>query len=259
MAYKEYFINTIQNTSIAAGSGATFAETDLRLDSDVNFEAIKFSHVATDSRILVRFKDDAFGRNYQNAALDLRTISGGPVSDIEFNSANQNPGFMPFVLPAPMLLRAATTFTLDMADNSGQANSLRLSMHGAKIRPGKAPWKEPWRATPVFFYTANVTIAANETASVNIPINIDSHFIVKKITGIRTGAALVTVKDGATDRQWQDRAVHIDNFMGNGHFPNMLPAPRFIYKGSVLNLTIQDLSGASNTIRIVLSGEKLFK
>jgi len=251
--YKEYYVYTIENTSLDAGTGVAFTETDLRLDTDADFENIKRSHVATDDQILVAFKDDSFGRNLQNAPLDLRNISGTSLSGITPN------GFLPFVIPRPYLFRAATTITASFSDFSAVANSIRLSLHGAKIRTGKAPWDAPWRATPAFDYTTGlVSLAANGTASVNISINIDAHFVVRKITAIRTGGCLITIKDGATDRQWMDRAVHIDNLAGNSQFPNILPAPRFIYKGSVINVTLQDLTGSANTVRLNFHGDKLF-
>lgn len=259
MAWKEYYVYNIENTALTGGNGTVFTETTIRTDTDADFELIKRTHVSTDSRILARFKDDAYGRLYQNAAMDLRDISGAPVSDISVGSSVQHMGIIPFILPRPVLIRAATTYTAEFSDFSTLSNSIRLSLHGAKLRPGKAPWEESWRATPAFDYTTGlVTISANQTASVNISINIDAHFLIRKITGTRDGTALITVKDGATDRQWMNTAVHINNFAGSAHFPNILPAPRFIYKGSVINVTIQDLSGASNNIRLNFHGEKLF-
>ena len=259
MAFKEYYINNIENTSLAAGSGVTFADTTIRTDTDADFELIKRTHIATNNRIRVQFKDDAYGRNYQNAAVDIRTISGPPVANIAAGDPNPTRGILPFVLPRPLLIKAGTTYTAAFADASGLANSIRMALHGAKLRNGKAPWDEPWRARLAMDYTTGSTvIAANQTASINIAVNVDAHFLIHKITAIRTGAALVTAKDGASDRQWMNTAVHIDNFAGNSQFPNILPAPRFVFKGSVINLTLQDISGASNTIEIVLHGEKLF-
>ena len=252
MPFKEYYIYNIDNTSLTGGNGTVFTDTDLRLDTDADFECMKRIHVATDDQILVAFKDDAFGRNLQNTPLDLRTISGKSISSITPN------GFLPFVLPRPYLFRAATTITAAFSDFSTSANSIRLALHGAKIRTGVAPWAASWRATPAFDYAGLVTLDADGTASINISINIDAHFVIRKITAIREGAALITIKDGATDRQWMDRPVHIDNLAGNAQFPNILPAPRFIYKGSVINITLQDLSSSSNTIRLVFHGEKLF-
>ena len=257
--FKEYYINTIENTALTAGTGAAFTDTTIRLDTDSDFELIKRTHIATDNRILARFKDDAYGRFFQNAALDIRSISGPPVANIAAGDPNPTRGILPFVLPRPVLIKAGTTYTAEFSDNSGLANSIRLALHGAKLRNGKAPWDEPWRARPAFDYTTGlVTIPANQTASSNITVNIDAHFLIHKITATRTGAALITVRDGASDRQWMNVPTHIDNFAGNSQFPNILAAPRFIYKGSAINITIQDLSGASNAVRINLHGEKLF-
>jgi hypothetical protein len=91
-----------------------------------------------------------------------------------------------------------------------------------------------------------------------VNINIDSHFLIRRLTATRTGAALVTIKDAATERQWMNTSIHIDNVFGNGMFPNVLPAPRFIWRGSVINITAQDLSGASNRLILTFSGEKLY-
>ncbi len=251
-AYKEYYLNTLQDTNLSSGTGVVFTDVDLRLDTDADFELNKISHVATSSDIKVTFKDDAFGRFYQNSPLDLRNISGTILSGITPN------GFLPYILPSPVLIQAATNFTAAFADDSGSGNSIRMSLHGAKIRTGNAPWNYDWRARASFFYRGTATLDADSTASLNIPINIDSHFLVKKITAFRTGAALITVKDSATDRQWMDKPVHIDNFAGNSQFPNILPAPRFIQRGTVINITLQDLSSSSNIIDIVFTGEKLF-
>ena len=171
--------------------------------------------------------------------------------------------FLPYILTTPFLIRASTNFTASFADFSGSTNSIRQTFHGAKLRKGKAPWDEQWKATPYFDYATTLSVAANSTAPANLSINIDSHFLVKRLTATRTGPALITLKDSATDRQWMNQPVHIDNLFGNAQYPNILPAPRFIYRGSVINITAQDLgflpAGTStNTITLTFSGEKLY-
>lgn len=264
MAWKEYYIYNLENTSLtassAAGTAATPVSTTIRTDSDADFEVMKRTHIATDSRILVEYRDDAYGRFLQNAQMDLRTISGTilfttGVVDVGIHPNN----FLPYILTRPFLIRASTNFTANYADFSGAANSIRQSLHGAKLRVGRAPWDAKWKATPYFDYvTDEVTVDANSSNIFNLTVNIDSHFLVRRITATRTGPALVTVKDGATERQWMNTAVHIDNFAGNSQFPNILPAPRFIWRGSTINISLQDLSGASNAIRLTFSGEKLY-
>ena len=266
MAWKEYYIYNIDNTSLSAGpgggAGATPVPTTIRTDSDADFEVMKRTHIATDSRIFVEYRDDAYGRFLQSGQLDLRAISGTPLTTSAAGEVGIHPNnFLPYILTRPFLVRAATNFTANFADFSGSANSIRQSLHGAKLRVGRAPWDAKWKATPYFDYTTppgSLSMAANTSDVHNLSINIDSHFLIRRITATRTGAALITVKDGATERQWMNTPVHIDNFAGNSQFPNILPAPRFVWRGSVINITVQDLSGAANEVRLTFSGEKLY-
>lgn len=266
MAWKEYFVYNFTNTSLAAGSlsAPVFTDTVTRFDTDADFECMKRTHIATDSRILVAYRDDAYGRFLQNSSLDLRCVSGTilfttGVVDVGIHPNN----FLPYVLTRPFLIRASTNFTASFADFSGAPNSIRQAFHGAKLRKGKAPWDEQWKATPYFDYTVTLSVASSSTAPANLAINIDSHFLIRRLTATRTASALITLKDSATDRQWMSQAIHIDNLFGNSQFPNILPAPRFIYRGSVINVTAQDLGFLppgveTNTITLTFSGEKLY-
>jgi len=265
MGWKEYYVYDFTNTAIPAGTlnGApsvqSFTEINTRFDTDADFEVMKRSHIATDSRLYVRYQDDAFGRFLQNSPIDLRTVSGTILfasGVVQVGISDNN--FLPYILTRPYLIRAATSFTAAFADFSGAGNSIRHALHGAKVRAGKAPWDAEWKATPYFDYTARLVLPANQTGSVNININIDSHFLVRRLTATRTGAALISIKDAATERQWMNTSIHIDNLFGNSQFPNILPAPRFIWRGSVINVTVQDLSAASNILNLTFSGEKLY-
>lgn len=262
-AYKEYFIYSFEDTALVAGTGVAFEDVTVKMDSDADFEIIKRIHVAIDNRIRVRYQDDSYGRQFQNASMDLRAISGTILEATGVVDIGQSlNNFMPYILPRPYLVRAGTTYTASYADFSGVANSIRESMHGAKIRQGKAPWDQAWAAKPPYDYTtgSNV-IAAGGTAIIQISIGIDAHFLVQKIVGTRTSQspALVTIRTGGNDRQWMDKAVHFDNLVGNGQFPNVLPAPRLIERGSTISITIQNLSATvAGTYEIVLSGLKLF-
>ena len=75
-AYKEYFIYSFEDTALALGTGVTFEDVTVKLDSDADFEIMKRHHVAIDNRIRVKYQDDSYGRQFQNASLDLRAISG---------------------------------------------------------------------------------------------------------------------------------------------------------------------------------------
>ena len=116
-AYKEYYVYSWEDTALAAGTGVAFEDVIVKMDSDADFEIMKRIHVATDNRILVRYQDDSYGRQFQNAAMDLRGVSGTKlettgVVDVGISLNN----FIPYILPRPYLVRAGTTYTSSFAD-----------------------------------------------------------------------------------------------------------------------------------------------
>lgn len=263
-AYKEYFVYSFESVPLTLGTGVAFTPVTVKMDSDADFEIIKRHHVATNDQIRVQYQDDSYGRQFQNASMDLRGISGAVLQSasgvIDIGESLNN--FMPYILPRPYLIRAGTTYTANYADFSGVANSIRESFHGAKIRQGKAPWDQEWNAKPPYDYTtgSNVITAGN-TATLSINVGIDAHFLVQKIVGVRTSGApaLVSIRTGGNDRTWMDKPVHFDNLVGNAQFPNILPAPRLCERGSTISISVQNLSAVnSGTYEIILSGLKLF-
>ena len=264
-AYKEYYIYSFEELALVAGTGVAFKDVTVKMDSDADFEITKRTHVATDNRIRVKYQDDSYGRQFQNGTIgsDLRGVSGCPLecSGVVNVGISIN-NFIPYILPRPYLIRAGTTFTSSYADFSGVANTIRQSFHGAKLRPGKAPWDADWSAKPPYDYTTgSLTLSAGNTISFQIPIQIDSHFLIQKITGARTSGApaLVSIKTGGNDRQWMDKSVLFDNLIGNAQFPNILPAPRLADRGSNITITVQNLSSVNTgTYEIILGGMKLF-
>lgn len=262
-AYKEYFCYSFEQVPLSSGAGTVFSDVTVKMDSDADFEIIKRHHVAIDDRIRVRYQDDSYGRQFQNASMDLRGISGAILQAagvVDIGESLNN--FMPYILPRPYLIRAGTTYTASYADFSVAANSIRETFHGAKIRQGKAPWDQQWAAKPPYDYTTGSQIVtAGNTASLSINIGIDAHFLVQKIVGVRTAQspALISIRTGGNDRTWMDKPVHFDNIVGNAQFPNILPAPRLCERGSTISITIQNLSATvSGTYEIILSGLKLF-
>lgn len=177
--------------------------------------------------------------------------------------------FIPFVWPRAYIIAGATTFTVSAADNSGASNTIRIAFHGSKLRPGTAPWDRKYRAMIPYVYPINTTgtvpgvaviATASDTISAQIPTDKDGAFLCMKISGQLSGDALVTIKDGARDRQWMDAAVHSRNLVGNSTFPNILPSPRFIQKGAVISTTVQDTSAvANNSVEINYVGVKVYE
>jgi len=255
--WKEYFINTFSKSLTAQSSGTLVDTQVIRIDSDADFEFNKTTFVATNDRINLRYRDDSVGRYLTKEPMDIKMVAGRNTLPMGLSNS-----FIPFIWPRPYVISAGTTLSVEMGDFSNAANTLYLAFHGAKIRPGVAPWDRKFRAMVPFVYSfsgGSVSVAANATQNMTIPTDIDAHFVVQKITGIRTGDALVSVNEGARGRDWSNAPIHIDNLCGNGAFPNILLANRFIYKGSVVNFNIQNLLGTTNVINIALVGVKCYE
>ena len=260
--YKEYYVYQTTFTSLAAGTGTVFTPNEIRIDSDSEFEFIKTHHSPPTARVRLRYRDDTSGRYLGKGSQDIRTISGHS----RFTMAPGNPtppGFAPFIWPRPYKIAAATTFSVEAADYSGLGGTFYLSFHGNKVRQGEAPWEKQPRAILPYMYpisaSGTVQIPANGTISASIATDNDAAFVVHKIVGARDGECTVTIKDGARDRQWMNTPVHFDNLVGNGHYPNMLPSLRYIARGSVIAVTLQDLSGVANDVELTFIGVKLYE
>ncbi len=266
--WKEYYVYGNTFTNLPAGSGTTFTDSEIRIDTDADFEFIKTMFNPITSRVRLQYRDDTMGRFLQKGSQDCRTIGGHAIFTNPIGNPTP-PGFLPFIWPRPYLIPAATTFTVSASDFSGLQSTFRLAFHGSKIRSGPAPWgridknRPRYRAMVPYIYSVSssgtVSMAANGGISVAIPTDNDAHFLVEKIVGARTGPCTLTVKDAARDRQWMNGAIHFDNFVGNGHYPNLLPSPRFIARGSVISISLNDLSGAANTVELNFIGVKLYE
>lgn len=262
--WKEYFVYTASFPSLASGGatpGQIFTDYETRIDPDADFEFSKTAYMPTIGRARIRYRDDTSGRFLMKGAPDLRTIGGtalytmAPIDTVA-------PGFLPFIWPISYIIPAATTLTVSASNLLGVVYNLQIAFHGSKIRPGVAPWDRNFRARMPYVYSLSsagtVSVPANGSTTVSIATDIDSHFLVNKITGVRTGQCLLTFKD-SRDRQWTDQPIQFDNIVGNGHFPNILSSPRFIARGSVITVTIQDISGATNAVELDFEGVKLFE
>lgn len=256
--WREYFIYSTEFLPLAAGtanaapSALAFTGTNnIGMDSDSDFEWISTMYVATDSRVYTRIIDNKMGRRIHALTLDMRNIAGQALSGITAN------GFVAYERKTPYLISASSSFQMEAADFSGSSNTVRISFHGCKVRPGVPPYSKAYKAKLPHIYVIEPTsIAANQTQTFVIRNDNDGDYLVSAITGSRTGACLVTIKNG-TDKAWMNIPVHFDNLIGNGQFPNELKYPKFVRNGESLTVTIQDISGSANVISIFLECWKL--
>ncbi len=278
-AWEEYFLYSADFTgakALAAGTldGAptvqAFDDFPIAIGSDSDFRWLKTMYAPTQDKVYFRVQDDTSGRRLHRSTLDARAVAGRGAALTGLPS--ETTALLPYILPRPYTIAAASTLTIGAADFSGISNPTRFTLHGTKLRPGYAPWERdasgrPRRIAVELPYTIvlppdgqSAAILANGSALFNAPVDIEADFLVRRITAIHTGTALVTLQDGAgRDRLWMDRAVDLSLVAGNGLFPNYLPAPRFVYRGASVTATVSDTSGATNRVRIYLAGVKLYE
>jgi len=258
MAWREYFIYGINFSSITAGDGTLFTRDIIRMDSDSDFELQKIVAIATSRNLRIRIIDDSTGRFLIKQSASLRDMAGGSI-------------LTPFILPRPFQILAGSTLTIEVADSSGKSNSLRLYFHGAKIRPGDPPWgvydnvtkrivMKKYKAVLPFIYNTGVqTVSGSLSTYTRIEVDNDAHFLIQKITGFSSQAILLDFKDMPRDISWQNIAIHHEAILGSGDFPNILFANRFIPRGSVISINVQNLSSSQATFEINLIGVKLYE
>ena len=106
----------------------------------------------------------------------------------------------------------------------------------------------------MFGYTLPVALGANERKDFQLLIDADSDFLVEKVYSFETGPFRLQVLDSTTSYQWFSDRIRMDNFFGDAEYPNELPTPIALRRGTTLNLDIEDLSGAPNTLELVFEG-----
>lgn len=107
----------------------------------------------------------------------------------------------------------------------------------------------------------SVVLGAFGTAELNFEIDSQGHFDWAYIVGVSTGAFLLRFFDGGSQRLLQNKPVHSVTVVGSAQRPFRLPQPYFFNVGDSrreLQCTITDLSGAGNTVRLVIYGRRFY-
>jgi hypothetical protein len=119
-----------------------------------------------------------------------------------------------------------------------------------------------------FIYTATWnTLGANAVTPVNVPIQNDSDFIIRWLalcaytaagTALANPDYLVTIFDTGSGRQFQDQMVHVSNTFGTAQWPFVLPEPKLVKGGSVIQVTLTNNTAVAARVDVALIGFKLF-
>lgn len=263
MAWKDYFIYSFNFLPLAAGVGdalaavSVFTDNLLRIHPQSDFQGLKSAYVSTDPRVYIQFFDQSTGRYFtQVPGVDARAFLGtllaiGPGANaLQFRNFGQ-----------PVKLSGGAPFNCRASDFSGAPNTVRISIHGVKLRPGNPPWtdlKRNYYKDEYFVYPVQIALLANQTSQNAIAADLDADWFITRILCQRTDAALIKFTTGTSEYEWQDKPVHLDNFSGNIAGYNILPEPKMIQAGTVLSIELSDISGNPNVITLSIEGIKRY-
>lgn len=271
MAYRDFFIYTAEALALGA-SGTVFVRTNI--DGDADFEIYDQAFTAISPLARVLQSETSSGRTLQDVPVAL---AGGFGYGLRF----------PYHLPISKRLKRASTFVSQITDESAVANQIRLQYIGAKVFK-LAPFpqanyvaREPFQYTAPFVAVAVDpqgvgAIPAGGTGIFNIRIQEDADFEIRRITATADIAipaasdcvALVELADVTYSYRFMDRPIPLETFGAQvptlpnavpAAYPFMLRIPKVLRHGSLLQVTVQNQSGALplNT-RITFHGSKCY-
>lgn len=176
-------------------------------------------------------------------------------------------GNIPFELPAPLILDKGQDLQFIATDLSGAPNTLRNYFTGQRyyeysnVENWYNQHKINFKNYLPFFYTTDsgITIPLNATTTGNITILDNADFFLSRIQALSpTNQAFeLEIINTSTSQSWSNTRIH---YLGIGQQATATPSYTtynpsvYIKRGSKLNLRFTDLSGANNTVYIVLSG-----
>lgn len=107
-------------------------------------------------------------------------------------------------------------------------------------------------------YVYNVTLSANqELLDQAIVVDSDSDFQWRKIAGSKTGEYELRIRL-PNGRYLSNLRIRAANLVGTAQFPVPVWPPVRVPAGGRIGVDLKDLSGASNSIQIVLMGVRQF-
>jgi hypothetical protein len=107
--------------------------------------------------------------------------------------------------------------------------------------------------------TIDISLAANqELLGQGVFIDSDGDFVLKAIVGTQTGNYQIRFRL-PSGRYWPSAYTRNANLVGTAQFPVPVEPNAVFPAGSQVQFDIRDISGASNTIQLVLIGAKLLR
>lgn len=110
------------------------------------------------------------------------------------------------------------------------------------------------------FYAYRTPVTVLTALQANVPVNITIggwDFEWLELTGESTGAFTFTIQDVSSARNFQNTAIHSSEILGNGQNPFPLLDPYIFPKQGTLQIVLNDVSNAGNSIALCFIGRNL--
>jgi len=209
--------------------------------------------VAAANSFSALFYNGATGRTLMNLPINARNLfgAGNPLGIGEILPAN---------LKDAIILPPSSTLQIAVTDLSGAPNTVQLVFGGYRWYDlSKPPVVKRGNARLEWYsQSVNTVLAANAQSNVQIRIDSDADFLVRKIMAVTTNPYTVQISDSSTQESWSDVPQVMSNLAGNAAFPYWLPKPKLIRANSTISFQFADL-GAGTTIQFVLEGAKVYR
>ena len=174
----------------------------------------------------------------------------------------------PNLLIDPLIFSPSSLVLFNLLNGIAGANTVQLVVEGYKhydlknppfIRAGNIARSMTGRLA-WFQYTISpaAALAANSAPTFTIPIQADSYFLVRKLVSIQTGIFSARFSDTSRNANWQRNYIRNGSLFGTVNFPNIMRKPRLLAPNTVVTVELQELSGAGNTVQLVLEGVKQY-
>jgi len=236
------------NEVVLAGAIGAVGQLEIRTQQDSVFVVQTVSAIAT-APFTARFTDDGSGVSWQNQ----------PIYNVNTFGSVQRPN----ILIKPIMVFPTSKVLIDLVNLTAVANTVEIVLGGYKIfQPAERPSGN--RVDLWFQYAARLNVLGGNADSMTIQLQADSWFEVQKVVAVGYSAAYAAadfsarISDSGLGKSWSDRFIRRDNQFGTAEYPRVVPFPKLMRPNSTVQIELRELSGAPNTIEVVLEGVKKY-
>ena len=261
--WKEYFVYNI-NKAITTTSISVFSDVSIKTAFDADFElyAISANPTNHNANVFMRIKND------EDGIITLNPMGFGLRS---FAGVHNRRMFNPYLLRYPLLIKAGNEIEFEISNFHTTTNTVRITLHGAKIRQGEHPLlNRNIKDREFAIYTGTKNIASGTKNTFVIQTDSDSFFILKQLNGFidyvnndyttDTGYFNVLITDNYSQKAWMNESINFFNLLGNGSYPNNLYkySEKVIPPNSIITIEGENVGNTAGDLYVSLIGDKIY-